>query len=177
MANGKNILVKDACIIIDLIELDLLDVFLSLDYIVITSQSVVKEITDETQAELLANHIRANKMQKENDGELSDILNLMGKYTGISYADATVLELSLRINATLLSADKLLRKAGVNEGATICGTLWVIKELYMAEIISSAVANTKINELIQINTRIPINLCKKLIKEIEQHQATYYINK
>ena len=177
MANVKNILVKDACIIIDLMELDLLDVFLSLDYIVITSQSVVKEITDETQAELLANQIRANNMQKENDGELSDILNLMGKYTGISYADATVLELSLRINATLLSADKLLRKAGENEGATICGTLWVIRELYMSEMISSAIAITKINELIKINTRIPINLCKKLIKEIEKHQATYYINK
>jgi len=176
LANIKNILVKDACIIIDLIELDLLDVFLSLDYIVITSQSVVKEITDEAQAELLANHIKANNMQKENDGELSDILNLMQKYTGISYADATVLELSLRINATLLSADKLLRKAGKNEGTTICGTLWVIKELYMSKIINSTIAITKINELTQINTRIPVTLCKNLIKEIEQHQTSYHIN-
>jgi len=177
LANAKNILVKDACIIIDLIELDLLDVFLSLDYIVITSQSVIKEITDKTQAELLANHIKANRMQKENDGELDAILKLMGKHTGISYADATVLELSLRIEATLLSADKLLRKAGKDEGATICGTLWVIKELYLTKMISSTVAVTKINELIKINTRIPFNLCKNLIKEIEQHQATYHINK
>jgi predicted nucleic acid-binding protein len=174
---SKKILVKDACIIIDLIELDLLDVFLSLDYIVITSQSVVKEITDEGQAFLLEDLIKNRKIQKENDGPLMDILNLMKKYPGISYADTTVLELSLRIDATLLSADKLLRKAGNKEGTTICGTLWVITELYNSKLITNETAIEKVKFLMKINSRIPITLCKTMITQFEQDQITYYSNK
>ncbi len=177
MDKSKKILVKDACIIIDLIELDLLDIFLSLDYIVITSQSVVKEITDEGQAFLLDDLIKNSKIQKEKDGSLMDILNLMNKYPGISYADTTVLELSLRINATLLSADKLLRKAGNKEGATICGTLWVIIELFNSKLISNEVAIEKVRLLMKINSRIPIKLCKTLITEFEQDKITYNTNK
>lgn len=178
MPNITNkILVKDACILIDLIELNLLSGFLSLDYEVITTSAVVFEITDENQAEELEKNISGGLIKTEDSGTLIDIMNLKETYGGLSYADATVLELALRKQAILITADGLLRKAGVQEGSGVHGTLWVIETLHYNRKITIDTATQKIKNLMQINKRISSELCFSIIKRIEQEETTYHLNK
>lgn len=173
----NQILVKDACIIIDLIELDLLRTFLSMDYEVITTSAVVLEITDETQNSQLLACITDKLINTDDIGSLKDIINLQEKYKGLSYADATVLEVAKRKNAIILSADKLLRKAGIKEKSIVHGTLWIIETLHYNRIITLDTATEKIKILIQINKRISSDLCFSTIKKIEEEETTYHLNK
>lgn len=178
MAKEDNqILVKDACIIIDLIELDLLKTFLLMHYDVITTSAVVSEITDETQRLYLESCIAKELIKTEDNGTLMDIMNLKEKYRGLSYADATVLEVAIRKSSTLLSADKLLRKAGVKEESIVHGTLWIIEILHYNRIITCEIASEKIKKLILINKRISSELCFSTIRKIEKEETTYHLNK
>lgn len=174
---SEQILVKDACIIIDLIELNLLEIFLLLDYEVVTTLSVVSEITNEEQRIQIDSFIASKSIKIEAEGSLSDIMTLKSKYIGLSYADATVLELALRKKATLVTADRLLRKAGVNENNKVHGTLWIIKTMHYCRVISCKEAIEHINKLSNINKRICQDMCFTVIKSIEEEETTYHLNK
>lgn len=171
------ILVKDACIIIDLIELNLLRGFLTLNYDVITTSAVIIEITDLNQKNELEESLNSGKILVDDNGSLIDIMALQAKYSGLSYADASVLEVALRKQVMLITADGLLRKAAVNENNTVHGTLWVIETLHYNRIISVQTAIGKIKELMQINKRISPEICFTVIKRIEEEETTYHINK
>lgn len=161
---------KDACILIDLIQLDLLQLFFTLDFKLYTTESVINEIKDVEQAEIVSLAVKQNDIIEMPDGELFEVLVYQRTYHGISYQDATVLELAKRIEGTLLSADGLLRKAGIKEKIQVHGTLWVIYTLYETEMIDKEKAIHKINYLLTINSRISSELCKKMIKKIEDNQ-------
>jgi len=165
--NNNQILVKDACIIIDLIQLDLLKGFLTLGYKVYTTSSVISEITDSDQEEILNTTITSKQITNMPDGDLFDVLRYQKAYKGISFQDATVLELAKRINGTLLSADGLLRKAGIKEKIIVHGTLWVIHTMFEGQIISKDEAIERIGYLLKINARISSEVCSKVIKKIE----------
>jgi len=177
LKNPNHILVKDACIIIDLIELNLLNSFSLLNYEVMTTSAVVLEITEENQKIELEKSLEAGEIRTEDNGALMDIMALQQKYRGLSYADASVLEVALRKQVLLITADGLLRKAAVNEGNAVHGTLWAIETLHYNRIISVKMATEKIKELIQINKRISSEICYTTIKKIEEEETTYHINK
>lgn len=173
----NQILVKDACIIIDLIELDLLRPFLLLEYEVITTSAVVSEITDVNQWLHLEKIIVEGLIKTDDDGSLIDIMNLKEKYNGLSYADATVLEVALRKQAVLITADGLLRKAGVKEANSVHGTLWIIETLHYNRVITIETATQKVKNLLQINKRISSEICYSTIRRIEKEETAYHINK
>lgn len=168
MNQNKNILIKDACIIIDLIELGLFRSFLALDYVVLTTTAICLEINNDGQELELRSCLSERLLEEVPDGNILEVLALNRRYPGISYADATALELSLRTGAILLSADKLLRNSGTKEGIEVHGTLWAIVELFEAGILDKSMAIKKINQLMSINQRISISLCKKTISKIEK---------
>ena len=177
LKNTNQILVKDACIIIDLIELNLLKSFSMLNYEVITTSAVVLEITDENQKIELQESLEVGEIKIEDNGSLMDIMALQEKYKGLSYADASVLEVALRRQVMLVTADRLLRKAAVNEENAVHGTLWVVETLHYNRIITVKMAIEKIKELMQINKRISSEICFTTIKRIEEEETTYHINK
>lgn len=171
------ILVKDACILIDLIELNLLSIFTALDYEVLTTSAVVMEVTKKSQKMELEKCIVNGDVKTEDSGSLSGIMTLQEKYRGLSYADASVLELALRKQVILLSADGLLRKAALNEDNQVHGTLWIIEKLHYKRMISVGTAVGKLQELMRINKRITSEICYATIKRIEEEETTYHLNK
>jgi len=177
LVKNENIYIKDACIIIDLFDLEIFHIFLQIDAVIIVTQAVAREITDINQKALLEKHINSKDIVLRPDGDIHDIKALTDKYRGISYSDATALDAALKTNGTLLSADGLLRKACKNEGGDIYGSLWVICQLVELGFISVSEAVAKTNTLMVINPRTPKQLCKKIIKEFEAKTATYHTNK
>ena len=148
-----------------------------LDYEVITTSAVVLEITDENQKIELEKSLESGDIKTEDNGTLKDIMALQEKYRGLSYADASVLEVALRKQVMLVTADGLLRKAAVKEENTVHGTLWVIETLHYNRIITIKTAIEKIKELIHVNKRISNEICFSAIKRIEEEETTYHINK
>jgi predicted nucleic acid-binding protein len=149
------VVIKDACILFDLIDLDLLETFYLLDVTPVTTGFVVSEVLDETQAALLAEDIKAGKLTIYNDGDVTKIAALSVEHTGLSFADCSVLELSFRVPGLILSADKSLRNEAKRRGLVVKGLLWVINQLFENEILSKEECLAKLEQYPLINPRTP----------------------
>lgn len=151
----QKIHIKDACILIDLIDLDLLTEFLQLDLIIFTTIQVIGEVTDESQKLKIIEFIDNGKLQIDMNGELQTISEIKEKYPGLSLADSSILELAIRKDAEILSSDGSLRKISMKENLTVRGFLWIIEELCNAGLINLENAIEKLENYKAINQRAP----------------------
>jgi len=149
------VVIKDACILFDLIDLDLLETFYLLEVTPVTTGFVVSEVLDETQAKLLAEGIKAGKLTVYNDGDVTKIIALSVEHVGLSFADCSVLELSFRVPGLILSADKSLRNEAKRRGLVVKGLLWVINQLFENGILSKEESLAKLEQYPLINPRTP----------------------
>ncbi|MCF6296064.1 MAG: hypothetical protein L3J25_10300 [Flavobacteriaceae bacterium] len=177
MFDQVKIIIKDSCIIIDLIELELIDFFLKLEYHILTTENVVEEITEINQKEKLGKLISVNSIMVDGDFDLNKVFDIMNNNGNLSFTDATVLELALRSEGILLTSDNALRRESKKLQRKTHGILWVIEALYENGIISAIIARDKVNLLMEINQRIPKQICKQLLIKLEKKQKTYNYNK
>lgn len=164
--DNREIVIKDACVLFDLVDLNLLDSFFNLELRAYTTAQVISEITNEQQFKLIDVYLKNGKLQVDNAGELMDITKINKSYPGLSLTDSSVLELAIRKQAIVYSSDGGLRKASEKEGMTVRGILWVIEELYNLKNLSSHEAVSLLNKYELINQRAPLNEIKKLISRI-----------
>lgn len=167
MSTKPCVVIKDACILFDLIDLDLLENFYLLDVVPVTTGFVVSEILDETQATLLTQGINAGKLVVYNDGDLGKIAAFSAEHTGLSFADCSILELSFRVPGLILSADKSLRNEAKRRGLTVKGLLWVINQLFENQIMSKAECLAKLEQYPLINPRTPKKDIQLLIEKLK----------
>lgn len=167
MLDKKEIVIKDACILFDLVDLNLLQDFFQLEVVAFTTSQVIGEITDEQQWEAISKFIKAGKLLIDDHGELQEISRINGEYPGLSLPDSSVLELAIRRNAIVYSSDGGLRKASVKEGITVRGVIWIIAELYSLQLLTSEGAIAKLNMYETINQRAPLKDIKSLISKIQ----------
>ena len=168
MSDKKEIVIKDACILFDLVDLNLLEDFFQLDVSAFTTPQVIGEITNETQWEEVSKFINNGKLQIDADGEFEVIAGIFDEYAGLSIPDSSVLELALRKDAIIFSSDGSLRKISVKKNLIVRGILWIVEELHKKEIISQDMALHKLNRYLEINQRAPIKEVKNLIKNISK---------
>ncbi len=160
------IVIKDACILFDLIDLDLLEKFYLLDVTPVTTGFVVSEVLDDTQAALLNQGINLGKLTVYNDGDLATIAALSEEHAGLSFADCSVLELSFRVPGLILSADKSLRNEAKRRGLIVKGLLWVINQLFENQIMSKEECLEKLEQYPLINPRTPKKDIQLLIEKL-----------
>ncbi|MBP8192045.1 MAG: hypothetical protein KAX69_00470 [Chitinophagales bacterium] len=163
MSNRKEIVIKDSCILFDLIDLELMSDFFKLELEILTTPQVIDEITDGVQMDIVTKYIGENKLIVEKNGSLESIQSIYDECLGLSYPDSSVLELAIRIGAVVLSSDKSLRNEVVRRNLIVRGVLWIIDELVNLNIISIEQALVKLNLYSQINKRAPISEIQKLI--------------
>jgi len=168
VSDKKEIVIKDACILFDLVDLNLLEDFFQLDVSAFTTPQVIGEITNETQWEEVSKFINNGKLQIDADGEFEVIAGIFDEYAGLSIPDSSVLELALRKDAIIFSSDGSLRKISVKKNLIVRGILWIVEELHKKEIISQDMALHKLNRYLEINQRAPIKEVKNLIKNISK---------
>ena len=163
------IAITDACIFIDLFELDLINHFFSLAIEVHTSVDIINEL-DAGQQQALKNFETASKFtQHKLSGDELLAINAAGYPGALSNSDKTALFLAEKLNATLLSSDKLLRTTAKNKGIDYHGMLWIIDQLLEQALISKAIAVEKLTILSGYNFyRNNAGLMEEISKRVEQ---------
>ncbi|HRH54257.1 MAG TPA: hypothetical protein PLN38_13095, partial [Chitinophagales bacterium] len=163
MSDKREIVIKDACILFDLVDLNLLEDFFQLEVDAFTTSQVIGEITNEQQWDAVSRFINNGKLRIDDDGTFEVITKINEEYPGLSLPDSSVLELAIRKNAIVYSSDGSLRKASLKEGITVRGIIWIIAELYRLELMTKESAIAKLNLYETINQRAPLKEINKLM--------------
>lgn len=161
------IVIKDACILFDLIDLDLMEAFYTLPVSVLTTPQVINEIEEESQLEIVNRFVDTNELIVDGDGDLDEIENILSTNKGLSFADSSVLELAIRKNGCVLSSDGQLRIVTTKNDLAVRGLLWVIRELVNNFILTRPEAIAKLKQYPEINSRAPKAEIKELIATLE----------
>lgn len=160
MEDSEKIIIKDSCILFDLIDLDLISHFFDIGWNVHTTLYVISEITDEQQLREINKYSLEGKLIVDTQGEHDTIEQIYNECKGLSLADCSVLELAIRKGGVVLSSDKALRNEITRRNFTVRGLLWVIDQLLLKEILTVEQALEKLDLYPEVNKRAPI-------KEIE----------
>jgi predicted nucleic acid-binding protein len=165
------LLVNDANILIDLLALDLLDEFFSLEYDFHVTDIVFAEIRDDTSGRLepfMATGILKKKSFTYE--ELTQIQQLEVDYRQLSIADCSCLFHARSLSACLLTGDAALRKSAEQGGISVHGILWVLDELVAKNVITTKKAHEKLTSLTSINPRLPSGACRSRLKKWQKEK-------
>ena len=69
MSTEKEVVVKDACILFDLIDLGLIEPFFKLELVVLTTPQVMSEVTDADQMEQVSKYLEQQLLLIDNWGK------------------------------------------------------------------------------------------------------------
>ena len=161
----KEVFIKDACILFDLIDLGLLPSFHQLPLVVVTTPQVLDEIMDETQLAEVNTYIESGHLQVDYFGIFETITLITETNPGLSFTDASVLEAATRRDASILSSDKSLRNESNRRGITVRGLLWVLEELYIHKIIELDMLIENLRAYPTVNRRAPKSDIENMIKK------------
>jgi predicted nucleic acid-binding protein len=159
------IVIKDACILFDLIDLGLLASFYQLNLIVVTTPEVLAEITDGAQLSQVTMYIDSGRLQIDSSGLFDEHRQIVEKNPGLSLTDAAVLDLATRRKATVLSSDKSLRNESQRRGLTVRGLLWILEELHLQQILTVEAMLEKLKTYPEMNKWAPKSHIEALIRK------------
>ena len=168
MSSKSEIVIKDSCILFDLVELNLIQDFFQLEIIAFTTPQVIEEINDDEQWKIIKTYIVNGKLNIDGFGAYEDITEIENQYAALSFTDSSVLELAIRKKAVLLTSDGSLRKISISKQVAVRGLLWIIEELSLRNIITVESALEKLNAYSKVNVRAPIKEIQALIKKLQQ---------
>ena len=143
--------VTDACIFIDLIELQLTSEFFCLPIEIHTSLDVFNELYSEQKEILKAYHsvgrlsIHNLSSQERNQMQEEKLPR------SLSDTDKTVLFLAEKLNATVISSDKAVRNYAKSKAIITHRMLWIFDQLIEFNFINPTDCIVKINNLFSIN--------------------------
>ncbi len=159
------IAIQDACILIDLINIGLLDNCLQLPYHFCTTEIIIEELYD-WQKEKLSQCITIGNFTvisiTEND--MAAITSLVVKYPRLSAEDLSAYQYAFTNKALLLTGDKLLRTLAVNAKIETAGILFIFDQLLQHQLILPQKAAELLKDLCQKNKRLPKVECDQRIK-------------
>lgn len=160
--------VKDACVLIDLIEGSILDSWLYLKIETWVTDLVLREL-EQNQHDQVRAYIESSQINLRvfTADELLCIeaMRLEAYARGLSPEDLSCLYLAQEDDMILLSGDGTLRKRAAALSIEIRGTLWILERLVEAQILAPAVAAAKLTYLLECGRRFPDTECKKLISK------------
>lgn len=143
--------VTDACIFIDLLDLQIIAEFFNLPIEIHTSLDVFNELYED-QKTILKAYQSVGKLSVHNisSQEKEKILNEKFPKT-LSYNDRTVIYLAEKIKALIISSDKAVRRYSKIKVIEYHGMLWIFDKLIEANLVTPNEAILKINELANKN--------------------------
>lgn len=160
--------IKDACILFDLLDLGLLPHFYQLPLKVITTPQVIAEIEEPDQMAEVQPYIDNGKLEIDGEGELADMIAIRNANRGLSLTDASVLDAATRRQAGILSSDKSLRSESQRRGYIVRGVLWVLEEMHLRGLLTLEVTLEKLEEYPKVNSRAPKAETIALINRLKQ---------
>ena len=158
--------VTDACIFIDLHDLELTNSFFNLGLEIHTTSAVLHELHYE-QHQILKAYQSVKRLVVHNLQEQDFIeINAEEYPKSLSETDKSVLHIANKINACVLSSDKKLRNCAKNKNIEYHGMIWIFDQLVTTSILSKKTAATKLRQLIATNFMFSNN--QQLLEEIDK---------
>jgi len=160
------IAITDACIFIDLYDLELIAPFFKLNFEIHTTTAVFYELYEEQQRVLLA-YQNVEKLIVHNLVE-EDFIHIQNEVypRSLSEADKSVLYIANKLNACVLSSDKTVRNYAKNQSITYHGMIWIFDLLIESHILTKKEAVLKLQELVTVNFVFQNN--RRLVGEIQK---------
>lgn len=164
------IAVTDACIFIDLYDLELIAPFFSLGHEVCTSVDVFNELNP-AQQQVLKAFESVGKLILHNI-RMDDRMEIHSSAypRSLSETDKTVLHLAQKLDAMVISSDKAVRNYAKKIAIEYHGVIWILDSLVEAKIVTQMEAAQKLEMLIkrnmvyQNNASLVHEMQKRLIK-------------
>lgn len=154
--------VVDTSVIIDLHTGKVLASFFKLPYRFVTPDAIIAELL-EPEGKLL---IEFGLRQEELLGvQILEVMRLTSAYRQPSVNDLFALVLAKGLYAPLLTNDKNLRKAALQEEVTVHGTLWILDEMVRLLITSKQQASDALMMMKEKGSRLPQDECDKRLSE------------
>jgi len=162
------IVVNEASILIDMLEIKLSDEFFHLPYEMHTTDLVGAEIKGKI-SKRFQKCIRRKTINIHNlsSEKMDDVVNLNDSYPPLSIQECSCLWLCQHLSATLLTGDNKLKEIASGVHIPVHGTIWVFDQLISQGETSPRTAANKLRELMKINKWLPKKECRKKIKEWE----------
>jgi predicted nucleic acid-binding protein len=160
------IAVADACIFIDLYDLELIASFFNLDIEAHTTSSVLFELYSEQQ-QILKAYQSVDRLTVHNLQEQDYIEIHTETYSkSLTITDKSVLHIANKLDACVLSSDKTVRNFARNKNIEYHGILWIFDKLIEKGILSKKEAAAKLKQLVATNFVFQNN--QQLVEEIEK---------
>ncbi len=160
------IVVSDTNILIDLIDLELLDVFFELPLEITTTDLVIYELDEIKQAKIFAAALHDKiEILESTEWQLNKVRKIYDENSGISLTDSQVFYFAIEKRAILLSGDGNLRRFAKKRGLEVRGIIWVFDLLEKNKILSPRILSEKMKDLLEINNRLPQEECRKRIQK------------
>lgn len=157
--------VTDACIFIDLYDLGLVHSFFNLNLEIHTTLAVLCELYLEQQ-HILKAYQSVGKLTVHNLQEQDFIEIHSEEYPkSLSETDKSVLHIANKINACVLSSDKILRNCARNKSIEYHGMIWIFDKFVEISVLTEKEATNKLKQLVATNFVFQNN--PKLVEEIE----------
>ena len=93
-------------------------------------------------------------------------------HAALSFSDCSLLELAIRLNATLITSDKKLKNIAHKNAIVVMGLLGVIKQLFESKLINRDFAIEKLHDYLRINSWAPVEETKNLLREFQYGSNT-----
>jgi predicted nucleic acid-binding protein len=156
------LLVNDANILIDLLQIDLLSAFFRLPCEFHATDLVLAEILETNTADLNS-YINGGtlKIKHFSFPELMEIQSLNFRHKNLSIPDCSCLFLSKALSARLLTGEAAMRRIAAGSDIKVHGVLWIFDQLVGQKIITETQAHKKLSRLMFLNARLPVSECKK----------------
>lgn len=145
------IAVTDACIFIDLLELDIMSSFFRLNLEVHTTVEVMDELFSE-QREILMAYQTVDKLTVHN--LTSEDLSAIQSTTfpkALSQQDKSVIYLASQLQAMILSSDNVVRKFAQKSAIETHGMFWIFDQLVDQKLLTKNIAIHKLHDLMNGN--------------------------
>jgi predicted nucleic acid-binding protein len=159
------IIVNDANILIDLVELQILSSFFQLDFEFHTTEIILEELFEE-QKEELNPYILSGKMtvNELNGDDFISIYEIRQQKPKLSEQDCSAFHQAEKENATLITSDNTLRKFAKEKSIEVHGHLWVFDMMVSQNTITPILASQKLLQLCEeVNPKLglPKTECEK----------------
>lgn len=165
----KEIVIYDANIFIDVINMELLDVLSHAEYVIHTTSLVSNEIIHQEQKTALSrlqiSVYRYDTMEQYQ--ALYAFKETVRPQRNLSDSDFSVLKLAIDKSAPLYTSDAKLRRVAKIHGVQVHGSLGLVIELNRARLLMKQDAEIAIAKLQNTNTRISKGLFEEALKALE----------
>jgi rRNA-processing protein FCF1 len=162
------IIIHDANVLIDLVTSDLLEPWCKLNFRMMTTSLVWREVNRKGQKPRLRRVVERGIFGVEPVGaeSLAEVATLqMDLPAGLSLEDASVLFLASREGAILLTGDGALRRCASERGIAVHGMLWVFDQVVARKVMAASVVADRLEQLQKVGlSRLLLEECNQRIR-------------